>query len=768
MDNCINAIYKYTYDKSQDDINTNIHRNAEDRLWLMNLPKPWWLLNNIYDDMWEVKDASQGKSVKIYWNYIYGDSDGNVYCLTDPENSHLLKTIQIICYQIRDGQFATCDSSETQKYTTLGLFLIVGWMRLNNVFRFDQLTTLEFEKYTEDAVFGKSRLLDAPRRLERYLENIRTGRAILPTKYLKKDKVKVLDFDAIGNQLGINLHQGCVFPIISYRLALIAQNENLYLTPSQRQRTQRAEPTETVKDDMTITGLIMPWKRLWDFRTMLEDCLLFDPFEDKNIQYVVKNAIRHAGDDCEDTHTGTIPEYQAAFLIDCAIRWVINYSDDLLSLCAENEKIYQLVENEKQSLCLARRQSIISQRMSSYLDSYVPTGFTPNDTNFPAQPWPIVAHYKLPPGDSRLTLHKAVNNYLPVACLIVICAFTANRHEAVFEIYDNNPRNGDHRKPAIESDEEGDWLICWIGKSVRDWDRKPCPRIVKKAVEVLHNLSESARSLTGNRKLFQFKKIGSNDVHDLTNIRELLKDFVRFVNVPPLDDGTYWDFTPRQFRKFFAILYMFGYEHGNLSALSKQMSHFDLKITEDYCLKNSNDTTLSKMKKNHTAELIVDVAIGKRKPVGKGGEILAEMLGKLVKQAVKEVKIVSVNCSLEAARRIAERVMQKLELTMVPFQWGYCAAFSKLDHENFSGNCVENGKQICGPNLTKATPKNCSDCSHFYTDQNFKYWWIAMASLYAGHLNNPNLPVAFYSYTKDLAEMFTRIVTEFFADIESD
>lgn len=747
---------------------TNCSEGDEKRSWLKGLHKPWWLLNDIYSDEWVVTDPSLQSPETIKWDYIFTDSKGNIFSLTDPENFHLLETIQLVCFKMRDSHFSTCDSSDLQIYTARGLFTIISWMRLNNIFRFDQVTKHEFEKFKSECIFGKTSLLHIVGRLDRYVRNMHTNNEPLPKRPLHSSNKfcgqYTLDVVTIGKAIGVNL-QNHIDPIIAYKLALLRLEEGLYLTPNQRKTIDNGEPVSFIKSAIHVNSTLMPWKRLWDLRTELNDTIKFDPFDGAPGLSVAKNAVKEAGNNSDESYTGTIPEYQAAFIIDRAIRWVINYSDDLLTLRDQQDRLYNKFKTKDNITSFSSsNQVFLIKKMNNMINYYKPIGFEVGSLQFPSQPWPVVAQKSLKSDDKRLTLSKAVNNFLPVACLIVICAFTANRYEAALNIYDDKQQDGDPNKPAIETDDEGDWLWCWVGKSIRNWDRVPCPRVVKKAVDVLNRLSETARNLNDSRKLFQYKSIGSNEVFSLTNIGSLLKEFVKFVEVPALEDGTHWNFTLHQFRKFFAILYMYGYEYGNLSALSHHMRHLDFKVTEDYVLKHSNDTTLSRMRKHHSADLLVDIANGKRKASGKGGEILSEMLEKLVKQALKNFKLIHVNQSPDTARRIAERVMQKLELTLVPFMWGYCAAFTKLEHGEFSGNCIECGMQATGPNLTKATPKNCSGCNHFYTDQHFKIWWQSMADIYDEHLTNPGLPDAFFAYTEEMTEMFRKGVEDFFGN----
>ena len=663
-------------------------KNPLQRQWLADLPQPWWLLNDMKEDVWWVTDSSQQKPKCIKWGYTFADGNGQVFILTDEENSHLLETIQLTCYYLREGHLATSESAEKQVVCASSLFSLAAWMRLNQVFRFTQLTALDFEKYRKECVYGKACLLDGPNRLGSLLESYKKSGLELPSKthHFKKKEV---DVACIGRTIGYETI--AKENVLLGQLYLRAKEEGFYLSVYQKRLLKSCCLEKSVKNPDTIRTALMPWKRLWDLRTELKDTIHFDPFDGIPVRVLAKTTIKEIENEEEDTFTEIIPELQAAFLIDRAIRWVVNYSEDLLILRDKHEEVCQEQDlKSPKELPKRRRRLEIKNSMNKILSSYRAIGFVQDSPDYPAQPWPLGAevHYEESYTYTRLGLSAALN-HLMVACAIVICAFTSRRHEEVMKIYDNSPEVGDPRKPAIETDDEGDWLWCWIEKSVRAWDRTPCPRVVTCAVNVLHALSESARSMTGSRELFQRKVVGSQEVFMMTAFNRHLKKFGEFVEVPPLEDGSYWHFTTKQFRKFFAVLYMFGYEHGNLSALSHHMRHSDLQTTEDYCLKRSNETTLSKMRKHHATGLMIDVTVGKRNPAGKGGEILSELLVKLLKQALMHTEIIPSTYKPEAARRIAERVMRKLELTMVPFKWGYCTSFRKLT--SFHGACAEGG-----------------------------------------------------------------------------
>src|SRR5690606_15458159 len=115
--------------------------------------------------------------------------------------------------------------------------------------------------------------------------------------------------------------------------------------------------------------------------------------------------------------------------------------------------------------------------------------FEPTTTSdHPGSPWPIhPAYFEANRGErTRPSLRTVLYEYLLIASVIVIAAFSARRRDEIDSLRDDC---------IIETD-VGILLRSYIEKTVRDFDEIPVPYSVKAAVNVLLWLSEQRRNRT--------------------------------------------------------------------------------------------------------------------------------------------------------------------------------------------------------------------------------------------------------------------------------
>lgn len=156
-----------------------------------------------------------------------------------------------------------------------------------------------------------------------------------------------------------------------------------------------------------------------------------------------------------------------------------------------------------------------------------------------------------------------------------------------------------------------------------------------------------------------------------------------------------------------------------------------MEMTQRYVQEIKEGDMLKALRKEYSIDLMSDIVCRKRKPSGSGGEILADELDKMVREVIKGVELLPTKANPVVARKIAERVMIKLDIDMIPLVYGYCCAFKNNQTGPFVGQCVESEKSEIGPSIARATVERCSACrEHFYTDEHFKPWWENMASEY--------------------------------------
>jgi hypothetical protein len=664
----------------------------EERVWLREFQSLNWLLNGIYEDKWVLSNGPAREPTTVNWASMMPDGSR----LSDTQNQCLLETIQLITIQIRVGHNRRTDSGDYQKDVADCFIHLAHWMKLKGISKFAKLSKSHLRTFQKECVFGYFNLIDGEKRFFDYIERKRSRKEGFPL--LNENRYdKTIRRKKLAEEMGVDESRVNNSPLWNFYVALLCAEEDLYIKPHQEKYLEMDEPPEEkVRCHLTIWSYLYSWQLLWDYRLKLPNSINFNPFPKKGIDVVAKEL------GTETRRTPTIPWKQGGFLIDRAIRWVVHYADDLLLLRDKYEEI------ESKSLSYKARKKALDK----LFDEHSFKSFSGDKKRFPGAPWPIrpnKTEQNLKEGD--LAFGIVLLKLLPIACFIVIAAFTARRLGEIQSSRANTPA-------AIERDARGWWFWCWIEKTVQDWDRTPCTEVVAKAVEVLYQLSKPARDITQKPELFQFKYLGRDEVNKF-NVHEAMRLFVEYVEVPPLADGSFWHFAAHQFRRFFSKLYLHRYEYGDLDALSWHLRHAVMEMTEIYATEVApgKDAAESPVEDE---DLMMDVALGLQQLSGKGGEVITRLAEWATKMAKREIEVPS----KRQLRRFFGRIMNKVGLKTIPFPWGRCCVFEK--HIKFNGRCCEDGAEK--PDLTNATPLVCKSCTHFSVNDDHAPFWKATSN----------------------------------------
>ncbi|GAW65503.1 phage integrase family protein [Geoanaerobacter pelophilus] len=702
------------------------------RPWLHNLDKPWWLENYLHANEWRVKDEGISSSQRINWEYpLYDPATQRVSLLTDPENADLLEVAQLFCQAIRDGQISRVESAKNQAFLTRQLMGIFAWMRLNLVYSLDQLDLIHFKMFMRDAPWGLVRLLEMDRRLEEYVRSLRAAGQKMPLRISGKE----IDTGKIFRLIGVDpLLSGSFGKNFAYKLWNAAADLNgedfVYFTHLDL-IDDPEEPKHAPLTVISTSKYVWTWQLMHDMGHLLPQKSRVNPSRDfvhgeelSSIK-IAAEAHKAANIEYDNGITETIPDVQGFHLLDRAIRWVLMYSYDLLELRRLAVEAIARGSGSDNSSALKGRKY---QRFPRMLQNFSPKQFSSDD---PGAPWPLdTTNVK---GSRNLSIVDATGRYLMAACAIVIVAFSARRKMEILTIKGGEPTEEDNAPRAIFIDQDNEpWLWCWIEKTYQKWDRMPIPKLIVKAVEVLEELTTSTRAKNNSRNLFELEMLTTEGTSKF-NFQNSINLFADFVQVPPLKDGSRWVFKPHQFRRFFALLYMYRYnygEHGKFEALSWHLRHLDMEMTKRYI----EEIHQTDMMKAHTKHIVVDlmseVLRKERKAAGPGGEAMKGQLNEMLREVIKGSEILGGKENPSVARKIAERVMLKLDIEMVPFMWGYCYAYKDISDGTFHGNCIKDGADANVPDLARATPKACFGCKHLYVDDNFHSYWVMGAKKY--------------------------------------
>jgi integrase len=300
-----------------------------------------------------------------------------------------------------------------------------------------------------------------------------------------------------------------------------------------------------------IRRSLSPLDYLWALRHHLRaDRLHFDPFPDG-----LTALARDLGQDID--RTPTVPPRQAMELLDRSIRWVMDYADPILTAY---ERALALRDRDGQDIALASANALAQAPA-------IPEG--------PGSPVRLIANIRRRGADvTGVTVPLAVK-YLVLACFIVIAAFTARRLDEVLSIKPGCTR-GNVR--------DGHWIRTYIEKTLQSLDETPCPAVAYAVEHVLERLNRLARTVDPDCSLSVWLAVDVNEPRRLRHLQPSkdLDGFAELVGVSKLSGGSIWHFTPHQFRRFFAITYVWRYQHGDLGALAHHLRHFNLRMTQRY------------------------------------------------------------------------------------------------------------------------------------------------------------------------------------------
>ena len=297
---------------------------------------------------------------------------------------------------------------------------------------------------------------------------------------------------------------------------------------------------------------------------------------------------------------------------------------------------------------------------------------------------------------------------MATACWIIIAAFTARRVEEV----------NDLRNDCVQGDNEaGWWLQVYIEKTLQRKESIPVPRMVVHAVEMLRIISESARRETQSDALFQW--LSPDGEWTRLDVAPRLDDFAALVHVPlhkPRSrEPEVWHWHPHQFRRFFAILYFYRYEFGNIEALSHHLRHFSLEMTRRYVTEDPDvaalwtDTEWGYM--GHVARAIVS---GERSIAGAAGEHLKKAARRLIDVFRRNLQV----ATTDRVGATLSVFMQRQGLVLTPKPWVTCTCPRTRDAASKAA-CRRIGPpdaDAIGPNFAQAGPTVCAICPHAMTE----------------------------------------------------
>jgi hypothetical protein len=322
--------------------------------------RPHWLVEGtLFDNRWVVATADPGKrnrEVPLNFDLPIEPARPGIEArlLDHPLREKDLLTVKLYIYWRLQG-----GGSAKSVYGELySLMWIIRWRLHIRIQRMSDITNENglFEDFWLRLKAGGRRgLVDLGTRVEAYVKDIRAGRASVPT-YANGPQTKPQS-EKLAAHLGIpNLKPLRVEELRGLMEAVTPHVDTLHFRTRLRMGTaDPAEPNLTPVNRYDAVGFLSVWANLHALSNRMQhDPLTDNPFRTKTISQLAGTIPIIDG----EGRMGTIPSEQACFIVDRALRWVYNYSDDLLQMLGES------IGSEPTG-CSTRTRQTSTQRCSS-------------------------------------------------------------------------------------------------------------------------------------------------------------------------------------------------------------------------------------------------------------------------------------------------------------------------------------------------------------------------------------------------------------------
>lgn len=365
------------------------------------------------------------------------------------------------------------------------------------------------------------------------------------------------------------------------------------------------------------------------------------------------------------TKTRNIPRTVFYKLMDEAIRWVVDYADELLEyrdrVLQERQRIYQELmertegkdkDNWKRSQALMKPWFYENQPNKF---PYPVDGIerTPNYDKENSKDLTKVeraralraeglSYQKIAdaigcvkgsvegylnhkPPLNGTAIGPLVYSHLVTACALVIFAFTARREGEVKGL-----------KVGSIVEDGGNHYIVFNQEKYNQGERPlPTTRLVQMAVQILERLCSDISDANGNLRLFRLNNLCTGVEQDAWID---FNAFCEFTGVPATDaDGNRFEFSDHQFRRFLAMIYWYRFPDPDLPTLTWWMGHLSSEMTMTYLTDKNGQWEVINEVKNEFIEEMVDTRDPAESSVVEAE--LREQLGSLKAESISTVKL---------------------------------------------------------------------------------------------------------------------------------
>ncbi|WP_138984442.1 hypothetical protein [Sphingobium yanoikuyae] len=432
-----------------------------------------------------------------------------------------------------------------------------------------------FDRYAREGQFG---LISLEPRIEQYLGRVADGLPI-PGKIVNG----IINVEMMQVHAELGLASKYLPPDASAMLrgGLLSINPNLEFNRKFLRAGKKVPYRDAEKPPQLTAGsagqAFKGLEALWTLSQCkaISDPLNFDPFRKSSRTKRAQAAGR------TDGQTAIIEPSSWLALLDHGAKWVLDLVGPVRAIVDAARSAALSVYKNYGGMTPTQdgMRSEFRENVQVAINKY-----WPNNPNLPA----IIPYWSWPStlprdGDNRLTLND-LHYYLICACCLMIGGFSARRRGELLAL----------QAGSTERDAEGHWwLSTYILKTLRDYDQIPVPPSLVRAINILEELSEKARSDADQSwiSLIYRPSVFSTDTHQdgrrtqpyfHFEPRNLIKDFASMCNLEIALSRDDLSLANHQLRKTFSVFFYYGDRHSNLDALSRFLRHFDPEMTRRY------------------------------------------------------------------------------------------------------------------------------------------------------------------------------------------
>lgn len=269
------------------------------------------------------------------------------------------------------------------------------------------------------------------------------------------------------------------------------------------------------------------------------------------------------------------------------------------------------------------------------------------------------------------------------------------------------------RRDCLWGNDEDGWFVhVFIVKNLNDWQWIPVPATVAQAIQ---NLIDLSPSVPMDSPLFAVHcpRTGKlRQLHIEDHLQHLAEEFGAVEYLGENDVPSRWQWTPRHFRRFTAVMYFYGYA-GSIAVISHILRHFNLGQTWGYTRYDpSLDAAWKAVAEEFKREIATEAVKGSLD--GSMGRQLVREAGKLEDRIRKQMGKMFVI----APDRLVDGVLEIMEqegLVVLPKGWVLCScpasatgARKAMCRRQAMGDGT---KRQIGPDFAKAGPTVCPGCA---------------------------------------------------------